>query len=705
MKSRVLSATWLCMLGSVTLFAGCAPATPDAGATTVRRQAEGLAQDGDVTVSAPDTQVNRYAVLGQDARRGDTTLNLVQTPGLGVDALLPLVANDLLLVVQQQGADLDPQNTVRYGEVTDLRSAGRYEFISVISLDPALGKIQVTSGCGGLKNDYQAAGHVQIIRVPQYRSLTVSAGASVVAPAWDGQVGGVIAMQVRDTVTVDGSLDVSGLGFRGGAKNPLTMQRSPAVGSFYRSMNNQDGANRGEGIGGSSSDYAAVGAFGRGAAANGGGGGNRINAGGGGGGNGGDVTQWNGQGVMSTTITGGASAWPLDPGYDATRQTAAGGGRGGYTYSGIALDPTTVGPDNTTWLEDSRRERGGLGGRPVPNDPTSRVFLGGGGGAGDDFMSQSGAGGSGGGLIFIDADRITGTGTIVADGNAGDAASGNSSGGGGGGAGGTVILAAAKGIDGVSVSANGGDGGGQRGTTASASGPGGGGGGGYINTPPAAQLVRTAVGGIAGITTSSAMVAFPVNGASDGAPGSVAETALGPYGGAPYCSVADLSVTMTASPAQASGIDPLKLTLTVQNLGPSYTGNVLLRLTLPNLVRFLDVVALDWTCQGSAQDVLCRLANLPVGPAPTIEVTVQPAQGESAMTFDATISAPSTDTFPENNRAVLTVMNTLPLYARTAGGGFSCAASPGTAGTAGGGGILLLLLALYGLRRRTARGA
>jgi hypothetical protein len=705
MKSRVLSATWLCMLGSVTLLAGCAPATPEAGSTTARRQAEGLAQDGDATISAPDTFVNRYAVLGQDAHRGDTTLNVVMTPGLGVDALLPLVPNDLLLIVQMQGADLDPQNAVRYGEVTDLRGAGRYEFISVISLDPAAGKIQVTPGCGGLKNDYQAAGHVQIIRVPQYRSLTVSAGASVVAPPWDGLVGGVIALQVQGTVTVDGTLDASGLGFRGGAVTPITVQRAPAVGSFYRSQSNLDGANRGEGIGGSSSDYAAVGAFGRGAAANGGGGGNRINAGGGGGGNGGDVLLWNGQGVMSTTITGGASAWPLDPGYDSTRTVAAGGGRGGYTYSGTNLDPTTVGPGNASWLEDSRRERGGLGGRPVPNDPKSRVYLGGGGGAGDDFMSASGAGGNGGGLIFIDADRITGSGTIVADGEDGLSAAGNSSGGGGGGAGGTVILAAIKGVDGVTVTANGGSGGGQSGATANASGPGGGGGGGYISTGPGLQVVRTVAGGAAGTTASSAMAAFPVNGASEGAPGSITDTAVGPYGGAPYCSVADLSVSMTASPTQASGIDPLKLTLTVQNLGPSYTGNVLLRLTLPPLVRFLDVVAPDWTCQGSAQEVLCRLASLPVGPVGAVVVTVQPAQGEAAMTFDATVTAPSTDTAPDNNRAVLTVTNTLPLYARPAGGGFSCAAAPGAARSTGVGGVLLLLLALCGLRRRMAEGA
>ena len=183
--------------------------------------------------------------------------------------------------------------------------------------DPATSKITVTVGCGGLKNDHEAAGHVQILRVPQYRQLTVSRrqpGGSAVG--WS-QTGGIIALQVSNTVTVDGKIDATGLGFRGGARI-RSVPRSPAFGSFYRSMSNLDGGNRGEGIGGGEADYLAVGAFGRGAGANGGGGGNRINAGGA------AVatrrsTAWNGQGVMSTTVTGGAMAWPLDPGYDARR--------------------------------------------------------------------------------------------------------------------------------------------------------------------------------------------------------------------------------------------------------------------------------------------------------------------------------------------------------------------------------------------------
>ena len=72
---------------------------------------------------------------------------------------------------------------------------------------------------GGLRNTDTAG--AQVIRVPQYTTLTVSTGASIVAPAWDGTTGGIVAMTARDGVTLSGTgkIDVSGLGFRGGARD------------------------------------------------------------------------------------------------------------------------------------------------------------------------------------------------------------------------------------------------------------------------------------------------------------------------------------------------------------------------------------------------------------------------------------------------------------------------------------------------------
>ena len=183
---------------------GCGPTdplSPQLLPVDELHQAEGLGKDGDLTISTAGTIVNRYAALATAARPGDKTIKLSSVAGQGVDALLPLAVDDLLLIIQMQGADIDTGNTVNYGSIVDLRSAGRYEFIGVTSVDQANGTISVYSGCGGLKNGYEPSGHVQVIRVPQYKNLTVSAGAGIVAPAWNGQIGGVVALQVRDTVT------------------------------------------------------------------------------------------------------------------------------------------------------------------------------------------------------------------------------------------------------------------------------------------------------------------------------------------------------------------------------------------------------------------------------------------------------------------------------------------------------------------------
>lgn len=696
--------SWLLLAGALSGCGSSESLSPPLLPIGELHQAEGLGKDGDLTISAPSTIVNRYAVLATSARPGDKTITLSSTAGLGIDALLPLAVDDLLLIIQMQGADIDTSNTVNYGSVIDLRSSGRYEFIGVTSIDQAAGQISVYSGCGGLKNSYEASGHVQVIRVPQYKNLQVSTGASIVAPAWNGQIGGLVALQVSDAVTIDGSIDVTGLGFRGGLRNPHPTQRVPGVGAYYRAMNALDGGNRGEGIAGYTTEYQLSGAFGRGAAANGGGGGNRIGAGGGGGGGGGSDMLWNGQGVMPQTVPGAALAWPLDPGFDTNRTMFVGGGRGGYSYSSAALDPTMIAPGDLTWGDDFRRERGGLGGRPTPNDPTSRVFLGGGGGGGDDYQSTSGAGGRGGGLVFIDARSVTGTGKIVANGTSGQAATSTGSGGGGGGGGGTVVVAASTTLDGISIIASGADGGGQQSATTGAAGPGGGGGGGFVTTSTSTTVIPQVTAGIGGSTTSTDMTLFPRNGASDGAPGQVVQGALGPYAGAPYCSIADLGIAMTATPSQAHERDPFRIDITVSNLGPGISGNAQVALDLPTGITVQSTDTQSWSCRQTTKQLICKISSLPIGSAPVIGVTFVPTLGEKSMSFSATVSAPTTDLQMDNNTASLTVDNPNPLVARPAGGGFGCSVL-GTTSGATGHGLWLIGIALGVLRLSRRRGS
>ncbi|HLP12594.1 MAG TPA: gliding motility-associated C-terminal domain-containing protein, partial [Flavobacteriales bacterium] len=166
---------------------------------------------------------------------------------------------------------------------------------------------------------------------------------------------------------------------------------------------------------------------------------------------------------------------------------------------------------------------------------TGKLFIGGAGGAGDQNDGDAGGGGRGAGLVFIMSyGTVSGSGTIVANGNAGTSAL-NSGGGfngkdgaGGGGAGGTVIINSNSTISGITINANGGSGGNVNLTGAAAAsfesyGPGGGGGGGYIAVSNGTPT-RTATGGVNGTTNSLAFTEFPPKGATSGNTGLPTET-------------------------------------------------------------------------------------------------------------------------------------------------------------------------------------
>lgn len=481
-------------------------------ASAARSQTHG--KDGALTVSGAGQVVNIYTVVTADITAPASTISVDNTTGI--------TAGDLVMIYQVKGASISTTDDASYGTVTGYNSAGLYELRGVLSV--TTNSVTLT---GALRNSYTTAGRTQLIRIPQYTSLTVNNGASIVAQPWNGLTGGVVALHVQGTATINGSIDASGRGFRGGA---LTANGSQTLQNdvTFRTTSADIGAVKGEGIADSAA-LAGSGFLGRGAAANAGGGGNRHNAGGGGGANGDNGNTWTGHGVMCTSCTG-SSAWGMDPA--GSGQNSSGGGRGGYTYSANDMNatvstgrPSNRGtPGNSGWGGDYREERGGWGGHPVANDPQERLFMGGGGGAGHQNNSAGGAGGNGGGIVFLHADEITGSGSIISNGNAG----GNTSGTGndvpgGGGAGGTLIAYAETSLTGIALSANGGDGGSQFISQAAhgneAEGPGGGGGGGYIATANGSGASQSANGGANGTSNSVALTEFPANGATAGATG------------------------------------------------------------------------------------------------------------------------------------------------------------------------------------------
>jgi PKD repeat protein len=378
--------------------------------------------------------INRYAtVLNYDSCAG--RINVSDTTGFRA-------GNDIL-IMQMQGATIATGNNFLYGVVTNMNFAGRYERAEIVN---------VTAGAIFVKNrpvySLFIDGNVQIVSIPKYNNAVVT---DTIKPlAWNGIVGGVVAMEVTETLTLNAPIVADGMGFRGAqavvAPNNGCTWLVPEIGYIYTAPNWR-GAPKGEGI---ASNNASGNELGRGPYSTGGGGGNDHNAGGGGGAN---------------TVNGGTG--------------------------GDNDEPSTFGCDGYY---------PGIGGY-APISTTNRMFLGGGGGAGHTNNQAIGSGANGGGIIFIEANQIIGANPKISA-NGANAVASTADGAGGGGAGGTIWLRANQVNSGLIVRTNGGRGGNSGSSGNRCLGPGGGGAGGRILTNVTTGSLQ-AQGGLAGVVTLS----------------------------------------------------------------------------------------------------------------------------------------------------------------------------------------------------------
>lgn len=494
-------------------------------------------KDGAKVVTATEI-VNAYTFLTSNITAGDTSIT-IDNSSLNTNFSGNITAGDLIMIIQVQGASIidmaHPGQTIDWGRITNYNNCGNYEFVEIKNVPNSTTLI---STCG-LTNNYTASDKVVIVRVPRYSTLVINSGGVLTADAWNGNTGGILAIEVLGTTTVDGNIDVSSLGFRGGQIKTT----SGSGGLRYADANPLEGAEKGEGIAGSQADYDSKfnGRYGRGAAANAGGGGNGHNSGGAGGANGGNINIWNkGLGNPDVSTANYITAWGLDTGIisinpNPTLVVSSGGGRGGYSHCSSNQNELTLAPNNTNWGGDYRRDNGGLGGRPLDYS-TNKIFMAGAGGAGEANDIYGGNGGNGAGIIYLKSyNSITGTGSINANGQNGGNCSGPASPGfgqysgkdaaGGAGAGGSIIIETTGSVSVVAINANGGSGGNQimtAGAFASiqeAEGPGGGGGGGYVAISNGTPTININ-GGINGTTNSPLIANFPPNGATKGGLGS-----------------------------------------------------------------------------------------------------------------------------------------------------------------------------------------
>ncbi len=374
-------------------------------------------------------------------------------------------ANDRVMLWQAKGATITTTNTSAFGSITDTALAGRYELNTVCSIAGDTLQLQYD-----LTNSYDVNAVLQAIRVPVYDNAEVVG--TVTATPWDGQTGGVIALEVTGTLTLGANIDAQGSGFRGGAYTAHSTGCNwwEGYADYYYPTGNGNGLSKGEGI----AAYLAGQEWGRGPQANGGGGGNNHNSGG----------------------AGGAHI--------------GAGGQGGENQ-----EPGTFHCDGY---------HPGIGGRSLGTNP-QRLFMGGGGGAGHANNNDPGSissGGAGGGLIYLQAGTLSGNGyTLTAAGAEGGYASND--GAGGGGAGGTIVLDVAHFSGALTLNVMGGNGGDADNDGANRCyGPGGGGGGGAIYSTGALTGVSLLTnGGVAGQTINTIASCSGALGAANGGSGGV----------------------------------------------------------------------------------------------------------------------------------------------------------------------------------------
>lgn len=363
--------------------------------------------------------------------------------------------NDTFLMIQMKGAMIDSSNTSNFGTITDYKNSGNYEFNYVKSISGNIIELK-----NNLTRQYDIPnGKVQLIRVPYFQNVNVIS--TLTCLPWDGSKGGILVLNVADTINLNADIDISAKGFKGGnspnTNNPNWTCNSP---NYFYPQGSVEGAAKGEGF----ADISLNKIDGKGKLSNGGGGGNQSNAGGGGGGNGGS------------------------------------GGFGGNEFE-YCYVPSI---DN--------RGRGGIAPSVINQN---KIFLGGGGGSGDANNpppnSFSSFGGNGGGIAIIKAGylSISTQRFIRANGDSGTTCNtGNCwEGMGGGGAGGSVLLNINNYIlpQSLILECIGGKGADVTHTPAQAPykhGPGGGGGGGIVwfnssTNPP--NIVINQNGGISGV--------------------------------------------------------------------------------------------------------------------------------------------------------------------------------------------------------------
>jgi hypothetical protein len=185
----------------------------------------GNSSDGDLTISTNTTDAPIDASCSGTS--GTTSLSATNAS---------FASGQLILIHQSRGT-----------------GAGNWELNRISSY--TTGTITTTHN---LENTYTDSGasQAQVIVLKQYNNVTINSGVTLTAKAWDGNIGGIVAILAKGTVTVTGTITAKGKGYRGGAGTINNASVNPGTqGESYNDIGTTStNANNGGGGGGSNNN-------------------------------------------------------------------------------------------------------------------------------------------------------------------------------------------------------------------------------------------------------------------------------------------------------------------------------------------------------------------------------------------------------------------------------------------------------------------
>ena len=162
----------------------------------------GSGKDGNKTVDAKDEIVNVYSHVLDNIQYGDISLRVNSGVGFNKD--------DEVLIIQMQ----DYKNKL---------NVGNYEFnyIDYVRDNIIYLKNEINGNyTSGIFNSINSQ-CTQIVRVPNFKTLTVLSTGSITCKKWDGYSGGILIFRSLSGVDNYGKIEVNGKGYRGGRYNYL----------------------------------------------------------------------------------------------------------------------------------------------------------------------------------------------------------------------------------------------------------------------------------------------------------------------------------------------------------------------------------------------------------------------------------------------------------------------------------------------------